>query len=172
MEERDSLRTILYGWARLGLYWLISVFASIIGKTAVLGVVGTLLPRLALYDNPETLAFISWLIVLAFLIPLFWDDGRRHTAYGLYNPVAVTITLILTGITYYAPVFLIDYAEDLAAKASLLTLYFTDSWLSVLNDDPQIYALIGTVINIVLALLAYFIANKVYRGKYADEEIG
>lgn len=169
MEERDSLRTVLYGLARFGLYWLICIFATIIGKTAVLGIIGTLLPRLALYDNPETLSLFSWLIVLAFLIPLFWDDGRRHTAYGLYNPIAVTIILLLTGASFYLPVFFLDYMEDLAAKSSLLALYFTDFWLSKINDDPQIYGLIGTVINVIICLAAYIISNRVYRGKFEDE---
>ena len=62
MEERDSLRTMLYGLARFGLFWLINIFALIIGKTAILGIVGTFVPKLALYDNPETLSFLSWLI--------------------------------------------------------------------------------------------------------------
>ena len=59
MEERDSLRTMLYGLARFGLFWLINIFALIIGKTAILGIVGTFVPKLALYDNPETLSFSS-----------------------------------------------------------------------------------------------------------------
>lgn len=170
MEERDSLRTVLYGWARFGLYFLICAFATIIGKTAVLGVVGTMLPRLALYDNPKTLSLFSWFIVLAFLIPLFWDDGKRHTAYGTYNPITVAIIMILTGTVFYIPVFFLDYLDDLAAKASLISLYFTDFWLSGISDDPQVYGLIGTVINVLICIAVYIIANKFYRGKFDEEE--
>ena len=170
MEERDSLRTILCGWARFGIFWLVCVFATIVGKTAVLGVVGTLLPRLALYDNPETLALLSWFIVLAFLIPLFWDDGKRHTAYGLYNPVAVTIILILTGISFYAPVFILDYTNDFKVVAAIHSLYFTDFWFSKLGSDPQIYVLIGTVITVAICLAAYILSHIFYKGKFDEED--
>ena len=55
--ERDSLRDMLYSLARFGLFWLINIFGVIIGKTAILGVVGTFVPRLALYDNPDMLPY-------------------------------------------------------------------------------------------------------------------
>ncbi len=170
MEERDNLRTILYGWARFGLYWLIMLFATVVGRTAVLGILGTLLPRLALYDNPETLSFFSWLIALAFLIPLFWDDGKRHTAYGTFEPVTVAIILLLTGIVFYAQVFLLDYMQDPRAQVALTNIYFTDFWLSRLNRDPQIYGLVGTVITVVLCMLTYLISGRVYRGKFDEED--
>ena len=168
MEERDSLQTLLYGLARIGLYWLISIFASIIGNTAVLGILGTLLPRLALYYNPELLSLFSWFIVLAFLIPLFWDDGKRHTAYGKYNPVMVAIVLIITGVSYYIPALVSDYAEDFKVVATIQGFYSTDFWLSKISDDIQVYSLLGTALNLIICILAYILSHIFYRGKFDE----
>ena len=169
MEERDSLQTMLYGWARFGLFWLVCIFSSIIGKTAVLGIVGTLIPRLMLYDNPILLSFLSWLIVLAFLVPLFWDDGKRHTAYGTYNSVIVTIIMLLTAVVFYAPVFILEYMEDKKVVATIEGLYFTDFWLSPIGSDPQIYALLGTALTVIICIAVYCLSHIYYRGKFDEE---
>lgn len=170
MEERDNLRTFLYGWARFGLFWLINIFAAIMGRTAILGIVGTLFPRMSLYDNPELLSFISWLIPAWLLIWLFVDDAKRHTAYGLYNPIAVEITMILTGVVYYGQVFILDYIEDKAAVAAITNLYFPSFWLSKINDDPQIYGLLGVVLQVVICIASYLIAHRFYLKKFAEED--
>lgn len=170
MEERDALRTMLYGWARLGLFWLINIFATIIGRTAILGIVGTFIPRLALYDNPETLSFISWFIPVWLLIWLFWDDAKRHTAYGRYDPVAVSIIVILTAAVFYAPVFILEYMTDKKVVTVVTNIYFTSYWLSKIDDDPQIYALIGAIIEAVLCIASYLIAHRFYLKKFAEEE--
>ncbi len=170
MEERDSLRTLLYGLARVGLFWLISIFASIIGKTALLGILGTALPRLALYDNPRLLSLFSWFIVLIFLIPLFWDDGKRHTAYGLYSPVITAIVLIITGMSFYIPALVSDYMEDFKAVAAVNGFYFTDYWLSAVSEDIQVYSLLGTLLNVAVCLIFYVLSHIFYKGKFDDED--
>ncbi len=170
MEERDNLRTILYGWARFGLFWLVNIFAMIFGKTALLGVLGTFFPKLALYDNPELLSFFSWLIPVWLLVWLFVDDAKRHTAYGLYNPTAVAIILILTAAAYYAPVFILEATDEKKVVAVVKSLYFTGFWCSKLNDDPQIYALVGTAALAVICFVSYIIAHRFYLKKFAEEE--
>lgn len=170
MEERDSLRTMLYCWARFGLFWLINIFAAIMSRTVILGIVGTLIPRLSLYENPLALSFISWLIPVALLTWLFIDDAKRHTAYGRYNPVAVELVMLLTGIVYYIPVFLLDYIDSKSAIASITSLYFPSFWLSKISDDPQVYGLIGALIQVVLCIASYLIAHKYYLKKFLEEE--
>ena len=173
MEERDSLRTMLYGLARFGLFWLINIFALIIGKTAILGIVGTFVPKLALYDNPETLSFLSWLIPFWLLTWLFWDDAKRHTAYGLYNPTAVAIILLLTGIVYYVPILVVSELGSSSVPrvtAAVTSIYFPSLWLSKINDDPQVYGLIGLILLIVICMLSYLVGHKYYAKKFAEEE--
>ncbi len=170
MEERDDLRTFLYGWARFGLFWLINIFGTIMGKTAILGIFGTFLPRLALYDNPQTLSFISWFLPIWLLVWLFWDDAKRHTAYGTYNPVAVEIIVVLTAAVYYLPVFILEYMTDKKVVATITSLYFTSEWLGKISEDPQIYGLIGVIIQAVLCIASYLIGHRFYLKKFAEED--
>lgn len=170
MEERDSLRTILYGWARFGLFWLINIFAMVVGRTAILGIVGTMMPRIALYDNPELLSFLSWLVPAWLLTWLFIDDAKRHTAYGLYNPTAVTIIVLLTAVVYYAPVFILEYMDDRKVVASVESIYFTSYWFSAIDDDPQVYGLIGAAAQAIMCIGSYLISHRIYLKKFLEEE--
>ena len=167
----DSLRTVLYGLARCGLLFLLNIFATIIGKTAILGVVGTFIPRLQLYNKPLLLSFISWLIPAILLIALFADDAKRHTAYGRYNPINISIIMILTAVLYYAPVFLLDYMEDNNAILAVHSLFFTSEWISVVVDDNiQMYALLGAILQMILSIFSYIVARKYYLRKFESGE--
>lgn len=166
----NSLRTMLYGLARCGIFILLNIFATIIGKTAILCVVGTFIPRLHLYNKPELLAFLSWLIPSITLIALFADDAKRHTAYGRYNPTAVVITMFLTSVVYYFPVFLLEYITDKKGVLAIEGLYFTSSWISAFNFEIEIYALIGTIILMILSIVSYIIARIYYLKKFESGE--
>lgn len=168
--EKDSLRDLLYSLARFGLFWLINIFGVIIGKTAILGVLGTFVPRLRLYDNPELLSFISWLVPAALLISLYCDDAKRHTAYGRYNPVLVSMVSILTAAVYYLPAVLIGYVKDVKTAALMKEIYFTSYWMSGITDDVEIYGLLGAALLVVLCIASYTIARKVYLKKFESGE--
>ncbi len=166
----DSLRTMLYGLARCGLLILLNLFATIIGKTAILGVVGTFIPRLQLYNKPLLLSFISWLIPAILLTALFADDAKRHTAYGRYNAINISIIMILTAALYYAPVFLLDYITDKNAVAGVHAIYFTSEWISVIDENIQIYALMGAALQMLLSIGSYILARKYYLKKFESGE--
>ena len=169
--EQDSLRNMLYSFARFGLFWLINIFGVIIGKTAILGIVGTFIPRLALYDNPETLSAISFIIPICLLIALFADDAKRHTAYGRYNPILVSIVMILTAAVYYVPAVVIGYVKDVKTAAIMKELYFTSYWISkFVGDDVEIYALMGALLMLVICVVSYVIARKIYLKKFESDE--
>ena len=169
--EQDSLRNMLYSFARFGLFWLINIFGVIIGKTAILGIVGTFIPRLALYDNPETLSAISFIIPICLLIALFADDAKRHTAYGRYNPILVSIVMILTAAVYYVPAVVIGYVKDVKTAAIMKELYFTSYWISkFVGDDVEIYALMGALLMLVICVVSYVIARKIYLKKFESGE--
>ncbi|MBQ8623669.1 MAG: hypothetical protein IJ424_04735 [Oscillospiraceae bacterium] len=169
-SNEDSLRTMLYGLARCGLFFLLNIFAVVMGRWVILSVVSTLIPRLHLYNKPELVAFMAWLIPAFTLIALFADDAKRHTAYGRYNVVNVSITMILTAAVYYAPVFVLEYLEDRNAIAALRSLYYTSSWMEIFTDNIQVYALIGTIIQVVLCIVSYIIARKYYLKKFESGE--
>lgn len=169
--ERDSIRDMLYSLARFGLFLATNYFGVIIGKTAVLGIVGSFVPRLHLYDNPQTLSLISFFIPAIMLIALFADDAKRHTAYGRYNPVLVSITVILSAAIYYAPALVIGYVKDAKSAEGLKLLFFTDYWLSdFLGNEVEIYALAGAAVLAALSIISYVIARKIYIKKFESGE--
>ncbi|MCD8006774.1 MAG: hypothetical protein LUF29_07380 [Oscillospiraceae bacterium] len=168
--ERDSLKDLLYCLSRFGLFWAISVFGVIMGRTAVLGVVGTLIPRLRLYDNEELLSLLSCIIPAIMLIALFADDAKRHTAYRAYRPLFVTCTMLVTGIIYYIPAVVAGYlTEDLAVEA-ITGIYFTSYWLSFVSEQLEVYALLGTIFWVALCILTYVIARRIYLHKFENGE--
>lgn len=169
--EKDSLRNMLYALSRFGLFWLVNIFGVIIGKTAILGAVGTFIPRLQLYDNPELLSLISWLIPSVMLIALFADDAKRHTAYQRYNSILVSMTIILTCAVYYIPAIVIGYITDPKTASFLKELYFTAYWMSLaFGDNVEVYALIDTVIKALICIVSYMLARKIYLKKFENGE--
>ncbi|MCD7824271.1 MAG: hypothetical protein LUG86_09720 [Oscillospiraceae bacterium] len=168
--ERDSLKDLLYCLSRFGLFWAITVFGIIMGRTAVLGVVGTIIPRLQLYNNTELLSLISCIIPGVMLIMLFADDAKRHTAYRSYRPLFVTCVMLVTGIVYYIPAVVAGYLTEERAVDAITQLYFTSYWLSFVSERLEIYALLGTVFWVALCILTYIIARRVYLHKFESGE--
>ncbi|MCC8196212.1 MAG: hypothetical protein LIO49_05340 [Ruminococcus sp.] len=168
--ERDSLKDLLYCLSRFGLFWAITVFGIIIGKTAVLGVIGTIIPRLRLYDNTELLSLLSCIIPAIMLIMLFADDAKRHTAYRAYRPLFVTIVMLVTGIVYYIPAVVAGYLTEERAVDAITELYFTSYWLTFVSDKLEVYALLGTIFWVALCILTYVVARRVYLHKFENGE--
>lgn len=169
--ERDSLRNMLYCLARFGLFLATNYFGVIIGNTVILGVVGTFIPRLALYDNPATLSLISFFIPAIMLLAIFADDAKRHTAYGRYNPTLVSITVIISAAVYYIPAVVIGYIKDPRTADNLKEIFFTNYWLSdFLGNEVEIYALVGALILTVISISSYIIARKIYLKKFENGE--
>ncbi|MCD7804743.1 MAG: hypothetical protein LUH03_06300 [Oscillospiraceae bacterium] len=168
--EKDSLKDLLYCLSRFGLFWAITVFGIIIGKTAVLGVIGTIIPRLRLYDNTELLSLLSCIIPAIMLIMLFADDAKRHTAYRAYRPLFVTIVMLVTGIVYYIPAVVAGYLTEERAVDAITELYFTSYWLTFVSDKLEVYALLGTIFWVALCILTYVIARRVYLHKFENGE--
>lgn len=169
--ERDSFRDMLYSLARFGLFLATNYFGVIIGKTVILGVVGSFVPRLQLYDNPETLSLLSFLIPAILLLALFADDAKRHTAYGRYNPTLVGITIIVSAAIYYVPAVVIGYIKDAKTAEGVKALFFTDFWLSdFVGNEVEIYALVGAILLALISILSYTIARKIYLKKFENGE--
>ena len=70
--ERDSLRDLLYCLARLGLFWFINFFGVIMGKTVILGVIGSFVTScIPLITMDENFTFFirlccNFLLILSF----------------------------------------------------------------------------------------------------------
>lgn len=168
--SEHSLRNMLYSLARFGLYVLINIFAVIMSKIVILGVIGTFIPRLHLYDNPELLSLIGFFIPAALLIWLMADDAKRHTAYGRYNPTLVATVIIISSAIYYIPALIIDHIENKAGESAIRNMYFSFYWLTKFDDSLEVYALIGLIILTVICIASYIIARKIYFKKFESGE--
>lgn len=168
--ERDSLKSMLYSFARFGLYFLINVFGVIMAKVFIRSIGSFLVPRLQLHYNDQLLSFLSFLIPLALFIALFADDAKRHTAYGTYNMTLVCIVMILTSAVYYIPVLVMSHIEEKAALLAIENMYFSGYWLSVIDDGIEIYALIEIILYLIACIATYGIARKVYVKKFDSGE--
>ena len=156
--ERDSLRDLLYCLARLGLFWFINFFGVIMGKTVILGVIGSL-------------SLISFFIPVIFILILFADDAKRHTAYGRYNPVLVSSAMILIGASYYLPCLAVGYIKDIKNAEILKGFYFINYWASeIVGDEVELYNLVGTLALVLLSIFTYLIARRIYLKKFESGE--
>ena len=168
--ERDSLKSMLYSFARFGLYFLINIFGVIMAKVFIRSIGSFLVPRLQLHYNDELLSFFSFLIPLALFIALFADDAKRHTAYGTYNMTLIGIVMILTSAVYYIPVLLMPHIDDKATLLAIENMYFSGYWLSLIDTNIEIYALIEIIIYLIACICTYAVARKIYVKKFDSGE--
>ncbi len=185
MQRDDSLRNMLYSLARFGLFFLINIFSVIVTRIVVLGIVGTLIPKLQLYYNIALQSGICFVISCLFLIALFKDDAKRHTAYYRYNPTLVSIILIVSSAVYFLPCMLLEHIESKAGESAINNLYFGFIWIrELIHDvskflnggqqtslvDLQVYGLIGVIILLAICISTYVLARKVYFKKFESGE--
>ncbi len=185
MQRDDSLRNMLYSLARFGLFFLINIFAVIATRIVILGVVGTMIPKLQLYYNIALQSFICFVISCLFLIALFKDDAKRHTAYYRYNPTLVSIVMIVTSAVYFLPCMLLEHIENKAGESAINNLYFGFIWIrELIHDvtkflnggqqtnlvDLQVYGLLGVLILLGICIGTYVLARKVFLRKFESGE--
>ena len=91
----DSLKFLLYTLARIGLLIAVTAFAVLVGNIAYPALI-SLLPDGSTRDalmNETLRSAASFVIILAFLVPLFYDDGRKHAAYEIWSSVNITLNI-------------------------------------------------------------------------------
>ena len=128
----DSLKFLLYTLARIGLLIAVTAFAVLVGNV-IYPVIVSLLPEGSARDTlmNETLrSVVSFVIILAFLVPLFFDDGKNHAAYEIWSSVNITLTLIFMVMVCFVPSIFRDSFEQ-GGKASVFYeyAYFPYLWL-------------------------------------------
>ncbi len=185
MRQDDSLRNMLYSLARFGLYFLINIFAVVITRIVILGVVGTMIPKLQLYYNQALQSGICFVISALFLIALFADDAKRHTAYVRYNPTLVSIVVIITSAVYYVPCLVLEQVENKAGESAINNLYFGFIWIREVFAsigkwlsggkmpkllDLQVYGILGIILLLAISIGTYILARKIYLRKFESGE--
>ncbi len=183
--NNDSAKTLLYVLGRIGLYIALSLFGLLVGSTFLAGIISTagsflaefistvfsIEPKLEfeIYENNVLLSFISWFIMACLLIAVYADDAKRHTAYRTYNPILIACTTILSSAIYYLPAVITRYLEPKEANW-LKSIFYNFEWLVSISENVEIYAMIGSVISVVICIIPYLVARKIYLKKFESGE--
>ncbi len=168
----DLLDTLLYTLARIGLMIMLVLLGAFAGEILFPGI-ATFLPYSMIefknFITDDTVqSVIAMLIVIVFFLWVFYDDGKRHSAYENWNSVNILIVLILMLIIYFVPaIFRESFHSEGKADVFYLIWYYPCSWLS--NNQSLTYmtgVLFSELIMIAPAFAAYFSAYKIYVKKH------
>lgn len=162
----DSLKFLLYTLARIGLLIAVTAFAVFVGDVAYPALV-SLLPEGSTRDtmmNEILRSVVAFVIILSFLLPLFFDDGKKHAAYEIWSSVNITLTLIFMVMVCFVPsIFRDSFEPDGKANAFFAFAYFPHLWLQkTLGLDFVVSVLIGLVLIAGISYAAYLFSFKRY----------
>lgn len=167
----DSLKFLLYTLGRIGVLIMVNLFASFTGKILLPAVASFVPERSAVSQfvlNEVNCSVIAWLVLLAFMLVLFFDDGKRHAAYDIWNSINVMIVLILMLLIYFVPaVFRSSFHAEGKGKAFYSIVYFPVYWLEEKFGMAYTSAAgIGIGLILILLFAVYVISYKIYMKKH------
>lgn len=167
----DSVKFLLYVLGRIGVMIAVNLFGALTARV--------LFPAFASFVPASSVAgrfltdgvngsFVGWIVMLAFLGILFYDDGKRHAAYEIWNSINITIALIMMLLIYFVPsVFRDSLNAEGKGKAFYTIFYAPVYWLEEKFGMAHTSAA-GLGIGIILFLLfcIYVISYKLYLKKH------
>ncbi|MGN0602221.1 MAG: hypothetical protein ACI4I7_05875 [Oscillospiraceae bacterium] len=167
----DSLKFLLYTLGRLGIFIAVNIFAAFSGKV-LLPIMSSLFPEKSAISrfllNETCCSVVAWVIMLIFLLVLFFDDGKRHAAYDIWNSINITIVLIFMLMIYYVPtVFRDSFHAEGKGKIFYSTVYFPVYWLQEkFGMKYTSSSALGLGIILVLIFITYVVSYKIYMKKH------
>lgn len=166
----DSLKFLLYTLARIGLLIACTAFAVFVGAVAF-PALASLLPEGGARDTlmGDTLrSVVSFAVILLILLPLFFDDGKRHAAYEIWSSVNITLTLIFMVMVCFVPsIFRDSFEPGGKANAFYEYAYYPYVWLQKgLGLDFVVSVLIGLGLIAGILFGAYVLSFKRYVKKH------
>ena len=168
----DLLKFILYILSRIGLMILVIVFGAFMGGIFFPALMSFLPYSLIDFKNfildSNTQSVICLIISAAFLMRLFYADGKKHAAYEDWSAVNITIVYLLMAFAYFIPaIFRSSFAAEGKAELFYKVLYYPCVWLyEGLNMDFLVSVLCTSGILILLSLAMYVTAYLVYVKKH------
>ncbi len=166
MRPLDSLKFLIYTLARIGLMFVATALAVVVG-VILCPILVSLLPEGETRDflmSEELRSVIAFIIFFVVQLVVFIDDGKRHAAYEIWSSVNITITLFFLLLVCFAPTIFRDTFEPHGkAMAVYNIVYFPFVWLEGYLDMKFVSAvLFGIVGSCVLFFLGYLLAFKRY----------
>ena len=168
----DLLDTLLYTLARMGLMLMLVLFSAFAGEV-LLPSVATFLPYSALsfkefITDPTVCSAAGMIIICLIFIWVFYDDGKRHTAYENWSVVNILTVLLVMLIIYFVPaIFRDSFHSEGKAEVFYMVLYYPAGWISRKLGAQFLSAVtISSVMMLATAFIAYFTAYKIYTKKH------
>lgn len=172
-EEYDWLRFVVgYTITRLGLLLALVLFGAFTGAVLFPSLV-TFLPYSMVgvknfFTQPDVKSLVGTVVICLFLIWVFFDDGRKHTAYEEWSLTTILAVLILVGMFYFIPaVFRDSFHAEGKGDIFYMVLYYPAGWLIDLFDDNYIIGIMFSILVMLgTAFAAYVISYKNYVKKH------
>ena len=165
---------LFYAIARVLMLLLINVFSAIVSITLFAWVLNLLIPSIGDSNFKERFfssgiwSVLAWALLIGMLIFLFYKDGKKHSAYGMFDMFTITITAVFMFAVYFVPVLFMDKAGGNVLIA-FEGFYFPCKWLlSVFDNDYMLAVLVGIIPPIAIAVMAYCVSHIIYKKKYPD----
>lgn len=117
--------------------------------------------------SPQVQSFVAWLVTAVMMCIVFWEDGRKNTAYQIFDMFFAAICFAVIFMIYFAPVIFIENAGDIFKI--LLTHYFTTcDWLRTEQLGYTTAAALSALMTVAPVAAAYMISHAVYVRKHPD----
>lgn len=180
-KEDKVPHELLYVLARIGLFVAVNVFA-IFASRILCSVISTILgicfktkfvvlKLIPFINSSTTISAVGFLILLGIMLRLFWDDGKRHTAYQRFSMPVVTVAVVFMFLVYSIPTIFLEDAKDSLA-AGIKSFYKPCMWLTKYFDGSiQIPVVISTGIICILCMIIYKLSGDRYLTKHPDADV-
>ncbi|WP_294478922.1 hypothetical protein [uncultured Ruminococcus sp.] len=171
--EYDWLRFVVgYTITRLGLLLALVLFGAFTGAVLFPSLV-TFLPYSMVgvknfFTQPDVKSLVGTVVICLFLIWVFFDDGKKHTAYEEWSLTTILTVLILVGMFYFIPaIFRDSFHAEGKGDIFYMVLYYPAGWLIDLFDDNYIIGIMFSILVMLgTAFAAYVISYKNYVKKH------
>ena len=173
-------RELLFVLGRVAMIVLVNIFAVFMGEIScsviatVLGVIFensnefVTLKLIPFLTNDVTTSFVGWLILLGLMLRIFWDDGKRQTAYGRFDIRVGFAAVFFMFAVYFIPSIFVEKTKD-ALEAGIVLFYRPCLWMSEqLNGNVSACVMITGGLIALLCLVIYKVSSDRYLKKYAS----
>lgn len=165
---------LFYTISRVLMLLLINVFASVISATLFAWILNLIIPSFNESNIKERIfssgiwSLLAWCVIIVMLVILFYNDGKKHSAYGMFDIFTICIAAVFMFLVYFVPILFIEEASDNVLLV-FEGFYFPCKWLlSAFNNDYMIAAMIGIIPPIILAAASYGISHIIYLKRHPN----
>ncbi len=169
----NSLKFLIYTLGRIGMV-IVSIITGVFFGNIVFPALASIVPKSLnnvsdFITNKNTQSFVAWLIMLVILVLVFYDDGKKHTAYDIWSSVNIAITTILMWLVYFIPaIFRDSFYSSGQGEFFYNALYFPFKWISDGAGIDYLFSVaIGFGFMIALVFFTYVLSYKLYLKKHS-----